>query len=102
VQVGSSHHRPGAGRTEIPPTGLSNHPGLLSVLQREGKVSRQLQDRAYWYQAVLSRQQAVSEAVVQLLDRYFEGSAGSLVLNLVATGQVSGEELTAFKSSRPS
>jgi hypothetical protein len=41
----------------------------------------------------MSRQQGLSEAAVQLLDRDFVYSAGNLVLNLVAAGQVSGEEL---------
>jgi BlaI family penicillinase repressor len=66
---------------------------MLKVLQRKEKVTRRLQGRGYLYQPVFTHQQAVAKAVGQVLDRFFDGSAGALVLNLVATGQVSLEEL---------
>ena len=66
---------------------------MLNVLHRKGKVKRQLKDRAYRYRPVLSRQGAVTQAVGDMLDRFFGGSADSLVLNLVKTRQLTPEKL---------
>jgi BlaI family penicillinase repressor len=66
---------------------------MLNVLHRKGKVKRQLKDRAFRYRPVLSRQSAVTQAVGDMLDRFFGGSADSLVLNLVETRQLTPEKL---------
>ena len=70
---------------------------MLNVLHRKGKVKRQLQDRAYWYRPVLSRQKAVTQAVSDMLDRFFGGEADSLVLNLVETRQLTPEKLARIQ-----
>jgi BlaI family penicillinase repressor len=66
---------------------------MLNVLHRKGRVQRQLKDRAYLYRPVLSRQNAVKQAVGDMLDRFFGGSADSLVLNLVETRQLTPKKL---------
>jgi BlaI family penicillinase repressor len=66
---------------------------MLNVLHRKGKVQRRLKDRAYLYRPVLSRQNAVTQAVRDMLDRFFGGSADSLVLNLVETRHLTPEKL---------
>ena len=66
---------------------------MLNVLHRKGKVKRQLKDRAFVYRPVLSRQKAVSQAVGDILDRFFGGSADSLVLNLVEARRMTPEKL---------
>ena len=66
---------------------------MLNVLHRKGKVKRLLRDRAYEYRPVLSRQKAVKQAVGDMLDRFFGGSADSLVLNLVETRKLTPEKL---------
>lgn len=66
---------------------------MLNVLHRKGRVKRRLKDRAYLYQPVLSRQQAVKQALGDMLDRFFGGSAGDLVLSLVKTRHLSPEKL---------
>ena len=58
---------------------------MLNVLHRKGKVRRRLKDRAYLYQAVVSRQKAVTQALGDMVDRFFGGSADSLVLSLLET-----------------
>ena len=68
---------------------------MLNVLHKKGKVKRRLKDRAYFYSAVLSRQNAVTQALGDVLDRFFGGSADSLVLSLVE-----GRHLTAEKLAR--
>lgn len=70
---------------------------MLNVLHRKGKVKRKLKDRAYVYRPVFSRQSAVSQAVGDMLDRFFGGSADSLVLNLIETRQLSPEKLAEIQ-----
>jgi predicted transcriptional regulator len=70
---------------------------MLNVLHRKGKVKRRLKDRAYLYQPVVSRQKAVTQALGDMLDRFFGGSADSLVLNLVETRKLTPEALARIQ-----
>jgi BlaI family penicillinase repressor len=70
---------------------------MLNVLHRKGKVKRQLKDRAYVYRPVFSRQKAVAQAVGDMLDRFFGGSADSLVLNLVEARRLTPEKLAQIQ-----
>ena len=70
---------------------------MLNVLHRKGKVRRTLADRAYVYAPVLSRQKAVRQALGDMLERFFGGSADSLVLSLVETRHLSAEKLARIQ-----
>jgi BlaI family transcriptional regulator, penicillinase repressor len=70
---------------------------MLNILHRKGKVKRLLKDRAYRYRPVFSRQKAVTQAVGDMLDRFFGGSADSLVLNLVETRHLTPEKLAQIQ-----
>jgi predicted transcriptional regulator len=70
---------------------------MLNVLHRKGRVKRQLKERAYIYRPVLSRKKAVTEAVAEMLDRFFGGSADSLVLSLVETRHLTPEKLARLQ-----
>lgn len=70
---------------------------MLNVLHRKGKVKRQLKERAYIYRPVFSRKKAVTQAVGEMLDRFFGGSADGLVLNLVETRQLTPERLAQIQ-----
>ena len=70
---------------------------MLNVLHRKGRVKRELKDRAYIYKPVLSRQKAVTEALGNMLDRFFGGSADSLVLSLVKTHHLTPEKLAQIQ-----
>ena len=70
---------------------------MLNILHRKGRVKRQLKERAYIYRPVLSRQKAVTQAVGEMIDRFFGGSADSLVLNLVETRQLTPEKLAQIQ-----
>jgi predicted transcriptional regulator len=70
---------------------------MLNVLHRKGKVKRQLKDRAYIYRPVLSRKNAAAQAVGDMLDRFFGGSADSLVLNLLETRQLTPQKLAEIQ-----
>jgi BlaI family penicillinase repressor len=70
---------------------------MLNVLTRKGHAARDLKDRAYWYRPVLSRRKAVTEAVGEMLDRFFGGSADSLVMNLLETRQLTPKKLARIQ-----
>jgi predicted transcriptional regulator len=70
---------------------------MLNVLHRKGRVKRQLKERAYLYRPVLSRQKAAAQAVREMVDRFFGGSADSLVLNLVQSRQLTPEKLAEIQ-----
>jgi BlaI family penicillinase repressor len=58
---------------------------MLNILHRKGKVKRNLRDRAYFYQPVVSRSQVTRQHMSDIVDRLFGGSAESLVMSLVET-----------------
>ena len=70
---------------------------MLNILHRKGKVRRQLKDRAYLYRPLFSRRKAVAQAVGDMLDRFFGGSADDLVLNLVETRHLTPERLAQIQ-----
>ena len=70
---------------------------MLNVLHRKGKVKRQMKDRAYLYRPILSRQRAVTNAVGDMLDRFFGGSADSLVLSLLESRKLTPQKLAEIQ-----
>ncbi len=70
---------------------------MLNVLHRKGKVQRQLKERAYLYRPVLSRQKAVTQAVGDMLNRFFGGSADGLVLSLVEMRHLTPQKLARIQ-----
>jgi BlaI family penicillinase repressor len=68
---------------------------MLNILHRKGKVTRSLEDKAYFYQPAVSRGQVMGHALGDLIDRLFGGSTESLVMSLVET-----KRLTPAKLSR--
>jgi predicted transcriptional regulator len=70
---------------------------MLNVLHRKGKVKRRLKERAYLYQPIVSRQKAVTQAVGEMIDRFFGGSADGLVLSLVETRKLPAEKLARIQ-----
>jgi BlaI family transcriptional regulator, penicillinase repressor len=67
---------------------------MLNILHRKGKVKRALKDRAYFYRPAVSRSQVVRQAVTDLVEHLFGGSAESLVMSLVETKHLDAEKLT--------
>jgi BlaI family transcriptional regulator, penicillinase repressor len=66
---------------------------MLNVLLRKGRVSRLLKGQAYQYSPAVSKQVAIGQAVRNLLNGLFGGSAEDLVMNLVQTRQLTPEKL---------
>jgi BlaI family transcriptional regulator, penicillinase repressor len=71
---------------------------MLNVLESKGKAKRILKDRAYVYRPAVTRAQAVSSTMRDLIDRMFGGSAEALVMGLLENGQISAEELAELQS----
>ena len=66
---------------------------MLNILHRKGKVRRSLKRRAYFYKAVVSREQVVSHTISGLVDRLFGGSAENLVMSLLETKHLTPQKL---------
>lgn len=71
---------------------------MLNVLHRKGKVQRDLRARAFFYEPAVSRLEASQQAVGDLVDRMFGGSAESLVLSLVETRHLTPETLARLSA----
>jgi BlaI family penicillinase repressor len=72
---------------------------MLNILHRKGKVKRTLKNRAYFYKAVVSREQVISHAIGGLLDRLFGGSAESLVMSLLETKHLTPQKLAKLQEA---
>ena len=66
---------------------------MLNILHRKGRVKRKLVGKAYAYSPILSRESAIKEAVIDVVDRLFGGSAEALVMSLVKTKQLDSKKL---------
>lgn len=70
---------------------------MLNILERKGKLRRELAGRAYVYSAVVTETRASGQAVRDLVDRMFGGSGEELVMTLLKNKQIDAarlEELT--------
>lgn len=66
---------------------------ILTILHRKRKVTRVLKGKAYEYAPRLSRKKATHVAVHEVLNRFFGGSAESLVMSLVEDRKLSANKL---------
>lgn len=71
---------------------------MLNVLHRKGKVKRTLKDKAYFYRPAVSRRAVVGQTVKDLVNRMFDGSAESLVMNLIETKQITAEKISELNA----
>lgn len=66
---------------------------MLNVMFEKGLVARKLQGRAHVYRATASRQRTLGRFVNDVLGRVFEGSATSLIAQVLAQSRPSPAEL---------
>jgi predicted transcriptional regulator len=66
---------------------------VMNILARKGKLSRQLQGRAYLYSAKISETRALGQGVRDLIDRMFGGSSEQLVMSLLKNRQIDPQKL---------
>ncbi len=66
---------------------------MMNILERKGKLKRELEGRAYVYRARVSEQKAVGQGLRDLIERMFGGSSEEMVMSLLKSGQIDAERL---------
>ena len=66
---------------------------LLRILERKGYLSHRKDGRAFVFLPTVDRSRARKNALTTLVNRFFEGSPGLLVLNLLEDEQLSADAL---------
>lgn len=66
---------------------------MLNILERKGKLRRDLQGRAYLYSATVTEAKALGQGVRDLVDRMFGGSSEELVMSLLKSGEIDQKKL---------
>ena len=70
---------------------------IIRVLEKKNHVTHREEGRTYIYRATAKPDQARTRVVKHLVKQVFGGSATSLVLNLVETGDLTAEDLDAIR-----
>ncbi|HEX3663462.1 MAG TPA: BlaI/MecI/CopY family transcriptional regulator [Acidobacteriaceae bacterium] len=76
-----------------PPLAYTTVQTMLNILERKGRLKRELEGRAYVYSARVSEQKALGQGVRDLIDRMFGGSSEALVMSLLKNGQIDTAKL---------
>jgi len=66
---------------------------MLNILERKGKLKRELEGRAYIYSATITEAKALGQGVRDLIDRMFGGSSEELVMSLLRNGEIDARKL---------
>jgi predicted transcriptional regulator len=76
-----------------PPLAYTTVQTMLNILERKGKLKRELQGRAYVYTARVTETKALGQGVRDLIDRMFGGSSEELVMSLLKNRQIDAKKL---------
>ena len=76
-----------------PPLAYTTVQTMLNILERKGKLERELEGRAYLYSATITEAKALGQGVRDLIDRMFGGSSEELVMSLLRSGEIDAEKL---------
>ncbi len=76
-----------------PPLAYTTVQTMLNILERKGKLARELEGRAYVYTASVSEVRALRQGVKDLIDRMFGGSSEELVMSLLKNRQIDAKKL---------
>jgi predicted transcriptional regulator len=76
-----------------PPLAYTTVQTMLNILERKGKLRRELQGRAYIYTAKVTEARALGQGVRDLIDRMFGGSSEELVMSLLKNRQIDAKKL---------
>ena len=71
---------------------------LMQIMAEKGLVRRNEEQRAHVYEARLAREETQAQLLGDLLDRAFEGSATSLVMQVLSSKRASAEELEQIRA----
>ena len=70
---------------------------IIRVLERKNHLTHREEGRTYIYRPTVSRTRARKRVLSHLIQHVFDGSAASLVLNLVEAGDLSIEDLDEIR-----
>jgi len=70
---------------------------LLQIMAGKGLVERDESGRTHVYRTALPQEQTQRQLIHDLVERAFDGSAGQLVLQALATRRASPEEMEAIR-----
>ena len=76
-----------------PPRAYTTVQTMLNILQRKGRLKRELRGRAYIYSARVSEARAVGQGLRDLIDRMFGGSSEELVMSLIKSRQLDPDKI---------
>ena len=76
-----------------PPLAYTTVQTMLNILERKGKLRRQLEGRAYVYSARVSESRVLGQGLRDLIERMFGGSSEALVMSLLRNGQIDAKKL---------
>lgn len=66
---------------------------VLNILERKGKLNRELEGRAFVYAAKVSEEKAYGQSLRDMIDRMFGGSSEELVMSLLKSRQIDAKRL---------
>ena len=78
-------------------TGYTTVLKLMQIMTEKRLVRRDEAERTHVYEAAYTEDQTQRHLVTDLLDRVFDGSAAKLVLQALASGKASPEELDEIR-----
>lgn len=67
---------------------------ILNILERKGKLRRELNGRAYFYSARVTEAKAIGQVVRDVIDRMFGGSSEELVMSLLKNGEIDAKRIS--------
>ncbi len=76
-----------------PPLAYTTVQTMLNILERKGKLKRELQGRAYVYRANMTKAKATGQGLRDLIDRMFGGSSEELVMSLLQNRHIDAKRL---------
>ena len=79
--------------SEAKGTNYSTTVKMLSVMLQKGLVTRNEKVTPHLYRAALSRQRAAKKFLSELIEKVYDGSAMSLVLQALSSGRASKAEI---------
>jgi len=81
-----------------PPLAYTTVQTMLNILERKGKLKRELRGRAYVYSATITEAKALGQGVRDLIDRMFGGSSEELVMSLLKNGDIDAKKLAELSA----
>jgi len=71
---------------------------IMNIMTDKGYLSRTKEGKGYRYKAWITAKATKRRMLADLVHRAFDGSAAALMLNLIETGRLDGEELANLRA----